>query len=127
ERMPVPLTMAGHPMALDLRLMLGRYWLKLVDTLEPLARPAFVASYPLHVPSAAGVADAATVAHAEAWSLSAAVTSGGRAMDGVLLYQHLTSGGQAADGIAALAGREAEAADLGRRFVAWFDRLITQP
>jgi hypothetical protein len=127
ERMPVPLTLAGHPMALDLRLMLGRYWLKLMDTLEPLARPQFVAQYPIHVPGAVGVADAATVAHPEAWSLSAAATSGGRAMDGVLLYQHLASGGQAADGIAALVGREAEATDLGRRFVGWFDRLITQP
>jgi hypothetical protein len=127
ERMPVPLTLDGQPMALDLRLMLGRYWLKLIDTLEPTARPAFVAKYPIHAPGGAGLADAATVAHPEAWSLSAAATSGGRAMDGVLLYQHLVAGGHAADGIAVLAGRQTEAATLGRRFVAWFDRLISQP
>jgi hypothetical protein len=127
ERMPLPLTLGGHPMALDLRLMLGRYWLKLMDTLEPAARPAFVSGYPIHAPSAVGVADAATIAHPEAWALATAATAGGRAMDGVLLYRHLTSGGQAADGIAVLAGREAAAADLGRRFVSWFDRLITQP
>lgn len=128
EQMPVPLVLASHEVALDLRLLMGRYWLKLIDTLQPLARPEFIGRYPLHKPDPLNVADAPTVAHAEAWSAFAAANAAGLMMDGAKFYEHLTTGGgQAADGIPSLAGQEADATKLATRFVAWFDKLIAQP
>jgi hypothetical protein len=128
ERMPIPFVLGGHEVALDIRLLMGRYWLKLIDTLEPAARPQYVARYPVHAPDPSNAADAPTVAHQEAWSTFAAAHAAGLMMDGAKLYDHLTKGGgQAADGIPSLAGRELDAAKLGRRFVRWFETLIAQP
>lgn len=128
ERMPLAFERGGSETALDIRLLMGRYWLKLIDRLEPNARPEYIARYQVHRPDAEAVADAAIVAHEEAWSLFAAASAADLLMDGQKFYAHLTrDGGQTADGIPALAGRETEANALGERFVAWFERLLTQP
>src|SRR5262245_16478088 len=34
EQMPVPFNLGDHEVALDIRLLMGRYWLKLIDTLQ---------------------------------------------------------------------------------------------
>jgi hypothetical protein len=46
ERLPVPFTLGSDPLFLDLRLALGRRWLKLIAA----PRPAFVARYPVEAP-----------------------------------------------------------------------------
>lgn len=126
ERMPIPFVQGGHEMALDIRLLMGRYWLKLVTPLAAGARAQFVSRYPVHVPDPLQTADAPTVAHQEAWSVFAAAAR--RLMDGYKLYVHLTKeGGRASDGISALVGQESNADVLATRFVAWFDKLIAQP
>lgn len=125
ERMPVPLAQDGRDMALDLRLAMGRYWLKLVAPLAAGARADFIAKYPVHAPDPLTAADASICAHQDAWANFAAAS---RLMDGGTLYRHLTvDGGRAADGIASLAGLEAQADALAQRFVAWFRALIEQP
>jgi hypothetical protein len=126
EQLPVPFAAGGTEISLDLRLAMGRYWLKSVATLGVLAaRAEYLAAYPVHQPDPTEPTDASICAHPHAWSAFAAAT--GRLMDGAKLYQHLRAGGSAADGIASLAGLVAEADALGQRFVTWFDRLIYQP
>jgi hypothetical protein len=125
EQMAIPFALAGHEVALDIRLLMGRYWLKLVDKLAPGARPEYIARYPVHAPSPSEAADAPTVAHPEAWAAFVAARS--RAMDGKKFYDHVKAGGQAAAGIPALAGSESAATALAQRFVRWFERLIAQP
>ncbi|NNB90570.1 hypothetical protein HJC10_28105 [Corallococcus exiguus] len=131
ERRPVPLSRGAQVLALDVRLLLGRYWLKLLGTLPGLdvtaATAQFLARYPVRAPDPANPADATTCAHPEVWAAFAAVA--GRKLDGGALHAHLTSSppGRASDGIAALAGRETEADALAGRFVAWFAALVTQP
>jgi len=127
EQMPIPFVLGGHQGALDIRLLMGRYWLKLIDSLEPAARAEYISRYPVHKPDPTNVADAPTVAHQEAWSAFAAVNSANLMMDGARFYDHLTKGGGSADGIPSLVGREGEASALGKRFIAWFDKLIAQP
>lgn len=122
ERLPTPFTSAGVEAALDLRLLMGRYWLKLVAHLGPDVRAAYLAAYPVHRPDPDDPADAPICAHPRAWSAYQAAT--GRLMDGAKLYQHLVAGGSASDGIA---GTDATVDVLGLRFVAWFDRLIARP
>ena len=128
EPRPITFSLGGHSMSLDLRLLMGRYWLKLVQSLEPLAPPQFIASYPITVPDHANAANAPTVAHVEAWSSVAAAAAASHMMDGGRFFEHLTvDGGAAADGIASLVGKETQAAALAERFVAWFRKLIVQP
>src|SRR5437773_10029975 len=50
ERMPLPLLQGGHEMALDLRLLMGRQWLKTIDAIAPAARGEFITRYPIHLP-----------------------------------------------------------------------------
>ncbi len=126
EQMPIRLAHGAQPMSLDVRLLLGRYWLKLVAPLASAAAAEYVAAYPVDSPDPQQPAAAPIVAHPEAWAAVAAVA--GRAMDGGKLYAHLKQpGGRASDGIASLAGRKAQADALGGRFVAWFERVFAQP
>src|SRR5215813_10479046 len=50
EPMPIAFAQGGHEMALDLRLVMGRYWCKLVEPLAAGARDGYIAKYPVHVP-----------------------------------------------------------------------------
>lgn len=127
EQLAIPLEQAGQEIALDVRLLAGRHWTKLIRTLAPAAVPQFVGTYGIHSPDPLLPSDAPTCAHPEAWSSFAAAAT--RRMDGVKLYEYLTSAPahRASDGIAALAGLEAQSDVIATRFVAWFDRLFYQP
>src|SRR5581483_2555884 len=127
EHRPVPLTLAGRPIAFDLRLAMGRYWLALIAPIGAYRR-AFIDAYPIAAPDPTQAADAAACAHPEVWQTLAAVA--GRAMDGGALYQHLKASpaNHAYDGVAGVApGDQAAIDDRATRFVAWFERLIVQP
>lgn len=126
ERMAIPLTQGGLDLALDLRLLMGRYWLNMVRPLSAAAVGQFILAYPIHLPDPTNPTNASVCAHPEAWSSFAVVS--GRAMDGAKFYQHVIDpGNHAADGIAALAGQEAQANLLAQRFIAWFNKLIYEP
>jgi hypothetical protein len=127
EQMLIPLVLQQHEVALDIRLLAGRHWLKLITPLAPTAATEFIDNYQIHVPDPLQAIDAPTCAHPEAWSNFAAAVAGGRRMDGVKLYLHLTSGGAVSDGINALAGLESQATELGTKFVRWFEKLFYQP
>ena len=130
EPRPLPLRLASSTMQLEVRVLAGRQWLKMLAPVlvaAPTAAGQFVDRYPIDPPSTAGTSDAATRAHVEAWSNVAAVA--GRRMDGLALYTHLDAspGNMASDGIAALAGMDAQVDPIAARFVAWFRRVLAQP
>lgn len=127
EQRPVPLVLAGHEVSLDIRLLAGRHWNKLIQPLAAAAVNEFIASYPLHTPDPLQVSDAPTCAHPEAWANFAATAT--RRMDGVKLYAYLKEDPthRASDGIAALAGLETQTDAIAERFTAWFEKLIYQP
>lgn len=130
ERQPLPFTFGEEPIAFDLRLALGRRWLKLLARSSELRSHDFgeqyVTRYPIALPDPADPADAARVAHPEVWASMQAVA--GRRLDGYLLYRHLKGGGHASDGINDPAHRHRTELDaLGLRLVSWFDDLIDQP
>jgi hypothetical protein len=135
EKMPVPFVQRQAPngvpsaldIALDVRLLMGRQWLKLIAPVSAAAVAQFIAAYAIRRPDPLNAADFATTAHVEAWSNFAAVA--GRRMDGAKLYFHLieSSTNKASDGIAALAGMDLQVDPVATRFVRWFQRLIHQP
>lgn len=124
ERRPVGFAAGTVPLALDLRLQMGRRWLQMIPA---SARDAFRAHYRIAQPDPGVKADAPICAHVPALQQFRAVA--GRAMDGGALYLHLKagSGNRASDGVAGLSAADAGAADTaGPLFVAWFDRLYAQ-
>lgn len=124
ERMPVPFNLAGYEMLLDIRLLAGRHWLKLIRPIATAAVGQFINNYSIHNPNPSDPNDAPAVAHVEAWANFAAAQ--GR-MDGIQLYLHLRDGGRASDGIPALSGLETPSDQVAERFVAWFEKLFYQP
>lgn len=135
EHQPVPFTLAGQVASLQLRLLMGRQWLKLLGgsglpaNILSAARQAYIARYGIQRPDPADRADAPLCAHVGAWQQFAAVA--GRSMDGYQLYAYLLadSGHHAYDGISALASAAHQAAveALALRFMAWFKQLYYQP
>lgn len=127
EQMPIRFAQGEQKMSLDLRLLMGRQWLKMVRGLAAAAVDQFITAYPIKSPDPTGTTDALVCAHPEAWSSFAAAA--GRWMDGAKFYFHLKQNGldHAADGIVALAGITTEARDLAARFVNWFEKLFYQP
>lgn len=130
ERRPLPFSFGAEPISFDLRLAIGRRWLKLLDASSEL-RPhhygeQYVARYPVRLPDPTAESDLDKVAHPEVWATLQALS--GRRMDGYLLYQHLTTGGHASDGIDDPGRRDRARIDaLGTRLTDWFDQLIDQP
>jgi hypothetical protein len=127
ERRAIPLTAAGRPMSLDLRLAMGRQWLAMISGIGPY-RQAFIGAYPITAPDPADKQDADRCAQPEVWQVFSAVA--GRAMDGGALYSYLTAdpAHHAYDGIAAVTPGDYLAIDeQAADFVTWFGRLLTQP
>lgn len=125
EQMPIPLVLIKQDVSLDIRLLAGRHWIKLIKLVAPLSVPQFIAKYPIHNPDPTNAAEAPTCAHPEARSSFAAVAT--RRMDGVKLYLDLKDGHKASDGIPALAALVAETQIVAANFVAWFEKLFYQP
>jgi hypothetical protein len=128
ERQPIPFRLAGQAMGYDIRLALGRRWLKLVGGIEPGLGQKFIAALSVPAPDPDAVASAPVAAHRESWQVLAAVA--GRAMDGLALIDHLAAapGNHAHDLIVlanpASAG-QIEAAEA--EFTAWYGALFYQP
>jgi hypothetical protein len=128
ERRPLPLLLSGRAVSLDLRLLMGRYWLKLIAGIGSYANSYITApAYAIPAPDPTQKTDADRCAHPEVWQVFSAVA--GRAMDGGALYLYLKAdpSHHAYDGIA-VATADHHAIDIcAARFVAWFDRQFYQP
>ena len=131
EQRPIPMEAGGHPLLLDLRLLLGRRWLKLVAGLEagePGLRQQFLDKYAVEMPDPTNPASAPICAHLNAWQQVAAVA--GRAMDGWKLYRHLKGppAGHAHDGLVLFNLGSPEAIEKAEtKFVEWYESLFYQP
>jgi hypothetical protein len=128
ERRPVPFAFGTDPISYDLRLAIGRRWLKLLGNAPPLRRfrQDYVERYPIASPDPDADADTARAAHPEVWAQLQAVA--GRRMDGHALYRHIVDGGHAYDGIPDTNPNARDQLDaLGGRLVTWFNGLIDQP
>lgn len=126
EQRPLPFGRGGQPLALDLRLLMGRHWLKLLRPLGDL-RQEFVALYGIALPDPTLKSDAEVCAHADAWQRTAAVAE--RSMDGYKLYRYLKAdaANHAYDGTTIAAGQHATVDLFATKFVRWFEELVCQP
>lgn len=126
ERRPLAFLLGGADISLDLRLLMGRHWLKLMKSIPGDFAGDFIAKYPIHAPDPAQAQDAPFCAHAEVWSTFAAAS--GQHMDGAKLYLYLRqAGNHAYDGIPGLGPHQADVDKLAQKFIAFFERLVYQP
>jgi hypothetical protein len=127
ERRPISFAIGQQKIALDLRLLMGRQWLKLMSRVGDYAQ-AYIQKYPIELPNPALKEHAHLCAHPEVWQIFAAVA--GRRMDGASLYFYLKSdpGHHAYDDITLLdINHQALIDDLAAKFIAWFEKLFYQP
>ncbi len=133
ERRPVSWLAGAQYLSLDLRLLAGRRWLKMLAQeqaapggLSADYRADYLDRYPVDQPNPEKKESAAVCAHREAWQQAAAVA--GRAMDGGKLLLHLQQpAGHAAEGIPADPADRPKLDALAVRFKNWFNQLIYQP
>jgi tetratricopeptide (TPR) repeat protein len=128
ERRNIPLMRAGQPASLDLRLAMGRYWLKLIAPLPHDYRSNFIKAYSIATPDPTDPTQADICAHFEVWQTVEAVA--GRAMDGAGLYLYLTAdpAHHAYDNVQGIVATDQGALDdCATRFVAWFQRTLSTP
>ncbi len=133
ERRALPLRSGDQFLSLDLRLAVGRRWMKLLEReaarpggLSADYRPAYLDRYRVPLPDPDNPADAAVCAHAGAWQQVSAAA--GRLVDGIALLEYLDQpGSQAYDGIGAGPADEPKLAALADRLRLWFQDTIYQP
>jgi hypothetical protein len=122
---PLPLRAGGRPMSLDLRLLMGRQWLKMLAKHVGDFADGYRDRYRITAPDPTDRNSAAILAHPEAWQRIQAVAT--RAMDGYTFYEHVTTGGDATDGAGVPPGQRDAVRELATRFVVWLDELFLRP
>ncbi|MEM9149297.1 MAG: hypothetical protein AAGB19_02435 [Cyanobacteria bacterium P01_F01_bin.3] len=127
ENRPIPFAIGDQYISLDLRLMMGRHWLKLVNQFVGNFDAEYIQQYPVAEPDPTDAADAQICAHLEVWQGVSAIST--RLMDGYQLYQYLIADPtrHAYDNIAIPVGSQTEIDRLAARFIAWFQRQFYQP
>lgn len=127
ERRPVPLSLGSQPLSLDLRMTVGRRWMRLLERDFPTTTYAadYRDAYAVRVPDPGTEADAQVCAHEDAWQQVGCAAE--RAMDGVALLEHVAVGGSVDDGVTLQAGDVAPVEALLERLQTWFGGLIEQP
>ncbi|WP_328960614.1 hypothetical protein [Streptomyces virginiae] len=127
ERRTLPFAFGADPVSFDLRLAIGRRWLKLLGKQGGLKhlRKDYVDKYRIKEPDPFTDADTPRAAHSEVWSVLQAVAD--RRMDGYEFYRHLKNNGHAWEGISGTALLRPQLASLGAQLVSWFDGLFDQP
>jgi hypothetical protein len=133
ERRPLRLRNGSQYLSLDLRLAVGRRWLKLLakSAADPAGvsadyRAAYRGAYAVPVPDPSVKADAEVCAHAETWQQASAAAA--RAMDGIAFLEHIADPAHSAfDGIGAATADEPKLTALAIVLQEWFASLIVQP
>jgi len=126
ESLPINFASANQELSLDIRLLMGRQWLKLVGKVGDYKND-FIAKYPIQQPDPVRVEDAHLCAHREVWQSFAAAA--GRLMDGASLYFYLKGdpARHAYDGIAVAPTDERDIDEQAVKFIEWFEGLYYQP
>ena len=131
EQRPIPFLAGELEIALDLRLVMGRQWAKLLDKNGfSEFRPEYIKHYQIYKPDPEKREDVYYCSNQQSWRKH--VAAAGRHIDGKKLYdeivtdrdQHVETVG-ASDSLTE--DRLKALKDLGDRFVEWYDKLFYQP
>ena len=136
EQRRIPFQAGELEIALDLRLLMGRQWAKLLTkfvsdaTLQEELKAAYIRNYLVYQPDPDEREDVYYASNQQSWRKHAAMA--GRSVDGKKLYdeigedegKHVATVGAE---VTLSPAEESTLLDLGKRFVKWFDDLYYQP
>lgn len=124
EQRPVPMQAGAQPIAFDLRLLMGRRWLKSIAGIGPY-EDEFMAAYGVSAPTV-DAAHADVCAHPEVWQHLAAVA--GHAVDGYAFYQAWrTDPTTALDPVGVQPLDRLPIEQKAEGFATWVEQLFLQP
>lgn len=125
EQLPLPFVYDDKDALLDLRIMMGRYWLKLINADKSLS-DQYAVAYPIQAPESSDNDDI-ILAHPEAWQKFAAAAQ--RRMDGYELYKKLKEGISESEDISESVRNEDREAisDYGTKFINWVENFFLEP
>lgn len=125
EQRPLPFAVGSQAIALDLRLLMGRHWLKRIAATG--LQQDFIDAYPIRMPDPNSLDDAGICAHPDVWQRVAAAAK--RGMDGGTLYLHLKKQptNHAHDGMGLTPTQQAAIETFEAPFIQWFEKLFYQP
>jgi hypothetical protein len=134
EQKKIPFIRDDKEISIDIRLQLGKYWLKLLkeNILTSSFSAEYIKKYNFKIPLQTRDTDY-IYAHKEVWQKYAAIS--GRSMDGYKLYEHINgTSNKASDGILntdagiAITNTEKDKlAQLGDELIRWFTSQYYQP
>lgn len=130
EHQEIPFQVGAQEISLDLRVMIGRHWLKLLrkhpsTDIQDL-KDSYLTEYGIESPDPNSEDDVQITAHIEVWQQFAAVAKGD-VIDGYKLYKDLKSSSDQVVG-AGLSASDVDALNTFRkRLVVWFEKLFFQP
>lgn len=133
EQRMIPFKAGGQDLSLDIRLLMGRQWLKMTNKQPELSalKENFIKAYPVNRPDPGKRGDAQICAHQTAWQQYVAVA--GRAMDGAALYFYLkeNAGHHAYDlltlELPLTQNQKDLIVEIEKKFITWFEKLFYQP
>jgi hypothetical protein len=130
EQRMLPFRAGDQDLSLDIRLLMGRQWLKMINRPDISSlKKEFIKAYPINQPDPEKREDVQICAHLAAWQQYAAVAD--RAMDGAALYFHLKedSNKHAYDTLTVMltAAQQTLIDEIAKKFVIWFEKLFYQP
>ncbi|HSM56503.1 MAG TPA: hypothetical protein VK879_10150 [Candidatus Sulfomarinibacteraceae bacterium] len=128
EQRPIPFQAGDVEISLDLRLLMGRHWARLLDKngFPGSLRQSYVEHFGVHEPAPDNRDDVYYASNQQSWRKHAAAA--GRLIDGKKLYDDIVlDSGQHVVTVGADPGDHPTLITLGERFVRWFDELFYQP
>ncbi len=133
EQRMLPFKAGNQDLSLDIRLLMGRQWLKMTNKPElpelSALKKDFINAYPIKRPDPDKREDVQICAHLTAWLQYAAVVE--RSMDGAKLYFHLkeNAGNHAYDllTVPLTPDQKALIDEIEKKFITWFEKLFFQP
>jgi hypothetical protein len=125
EQKKLQFEQAGRKTSLDIRMLMGRQWLKMTKKDFAALRQEFIELYAFERPNPNDKTHATRVAHPEAWHLELAIA--GRSMDGFDLYAYLKEDAahKASDNTTEVGN--AALGELGQKFINWYEKFFLQP
>lgn len=128
EQRRIPFAAGEVEISLDLRLLMGRQWVRLLSKngFDSGLKAAYIEHYPVHDPDPANRPDVYYCATPQSWRKHAATAH--RHVDGKKLYEDIVEdNGRHVIRVGADPGIQSDLIALGKRFVQWFDKLYYQP
>lgn len=122
EHQEIPFQIGNQEISLDLRLLMGRHWLKMLKSQGLSLKNEYLSQYGIDNPDPTNESDVQICAHIEVWQQFAAVAN--KCMDGYKFYHDLKF---VTDKVPPPAGKETELETLRNRFIDWFEQLYYQP